>query len=50
MLGGEVLGVWPVASISSEGQRTAVVVRKVRETPAEYPRRAGVPKKRPLGL
>ena len=32
-----------------EGERSgAVVIRKVRPTPEQYPRRVGVPGKRPL--
>ncbi|HET6885062.1 MAG TPA: RsmG family class I SAM-dependent methyltransferase, partial [Rubrobacteraceae bacterium] len=33
-----------------EKQRSLVVVRKVGETPNRYPRRVGVPAKRPLGM
>jgi 16S rRNA (guanine527-N7)-methyltransferase len=32
------------------GRREIVVVRKTRATPEAYPRRPGVPRKRPLGL
>lgn len=41
--------VFPVDSHSGDGQRTALVAHKLRETPAAYPRRAGMPRKRPLG-
>jgi 16S rRNA (guanine527-N7)-methyltransferase len=47
-LGGEYVRTVKVASFSSEGQRTAVVVRKICATPAKFPRATGVPKKRPL--
>lgn len=48
-LGGELHAVVGVDSFSGDGQRTAVLVNKVAPTPAQYPRRSGVPKKRPLG-
>lgn len=47
-LGGELQGVVEVASHSAEGPRTAVVVRKVKVTPKQYPRKPGTPSKRPL--
>jgi 16S rRNA (guanine527-N7)-methyltransferase len=47
-LGGELQGVMGVDSFSSDGQRTAVVVKKVSATPSQFPRRSGIPKKRPL--
>ena len=31
-------------------ERRLVVIEKTRETPAEYPRKVGVPTKRPLGV
>jgi 16S rRNA (guanine527-N7)-methyltransferase len=38
-----------VRSIGPDGLlRTAVVSRKLRPTPEKYPRRAGLPNKRPL--
>lgn len=49
---GQLGGGWPevrgVASWSADGQRTAVVVRKEKTTPAKFPRKPGVPAKRPL--
>ena len=30
--------------------RTLIIVKKIGETPSKYPRRPGIPKKRPLGL
>ncbi len=33
---------------SPEGRRTAVLVLKARPTPAQYPRKPGVPGKKPL--
>jgi 16S rRNA (guanine527-N7)-methyltransferase len=47
-LGGKVLRVEEVDSLAPEGRRTAVVVRKDRPTPRNFPRRAGTPKKQPL--
>ncbi len=47
-LGGVLVGVEEVSSHSAEGARTAVVVRKIKGTPSKYPRKPGVPAKRPL--
>jgi len=47
-LGGAFVGVEDVPSFGETGQRTAVVVAKAERTPDAYPRRAGVPGKRPL--
>jgi 16S rRNA G527 N7-methylase RsmG len=49
-LGGQLLGIEPVQSFSRVhgDNRTTVLVRKVRQTPAQYPRREGKPGKRPL--
>lgn len=48
-LGGGGLVVEEVQSVGPDGlRRTAVVSRKHRPTPEKYPRRAGVPNKRPL--
>lgn len=49
MLGGELIDVQPTASLTSDGNyRTAVVVRKIKTTPEKFPRRPGIPNKRPL--
>lgn len=48
VLGGVVAKVDAFALPWSGAQRRLVMVRKVMETPAEYPRRAGLPGKRPL--
>ena len=49
VLGGKVLGIEEVDSLSEEGRpRTAVIVRKDTRTPQQYPRREGKPSKRPL--
>ena len=48
-LGGAAPKVVPVDSFSGDGQRfTAVVVQKASPTPNKFPRRAGLPNKRPL--
>ena len=49
-LGGELLGIQSVQSFSKVhgDNRTAVLVRKVRQTPSRYPRREGKPGKQPL--
>jgi 16S rRNA (guanine527-N7)-methyltransferase len=47
-LGGRVVEVKPVPAEVLDGQRVLVVVEKVAATPARYPRRAGIPAKRPL--
>lgn len=46
-LGGELLGTWKYHFEGEEG-RSVVVVKKVMETPDEFPRREGIPEKRPL--
>lgn len=48
VLGGEVREVRPVMLPGMEGPRHLVVVEKVRPTPERYPRRPGMPAKRPL--
>ncbi|MDI3256695.1 MAG: 16S rRNA (guanine(527)-N(7))-methyltransferase RsmG [Kyrpidia sp.] len=48
-LGGEVEAVHGYELPGGMGTRTLVVIRKTGETPPVYPRRAGVPEKRPLG-
>lgn len=46
-LGGQLVAIEPVHLPGVEA-RTLVVVRKVQETPGQYPRRVGIPAKRPL--
>jgi len=48
LMGGEVEDVRELALPASGGEGTLVVLRKVRPTPEEYPRRPGIPRKRPL--
>eukprot|EP00976_Prorocentrum_cordatum_P059472 1175512-Prorocentrum_minimum.AAC.5 len=47
-MGGNLLKVVPVDSQAPGGSRTAVVIQKASPTPAKYPRRPGLPNKRPL--
>ena len=50
-LGGRLEGVEEVESVSEGAggeRRTAVVVRKAKPTPGRFPRKPGVPAKRPL--
>jgi 16S rRNA (guanine527-N7)-methyltransferase len=47
ILGGEVSDVFSVDS-DRDAHAQLIVVEKVRETPDKYPRRAGIPVKRPL--
>ena len=48
LLGGRVRQVMPVELLGMAETRYLVVVEKVARTPAQYPRRAGIPTKRPL--
>lgn len=47
-LGGRVQSIYPVKATGLEDNRVVVIVEKVRQTPEEYPRRSGVPRKQPL--
>ena len=51
-LGATIAGVEPVAMLPEVGEkeRNLVILKKIRETPAQYPRKAGVAAKRPLGV
>lgn len=48
-LGGQVQQVIPVELLGLAEQRYLVVLKKVARTPEQYPRRPGIPAKRPLG-
>lgn len=48
LLGGGPAALLPVAVPGQEDEALLVTVAKVRATPAKYPRRAGMPAKRPL--
>jgi 16S rRNA (guanine527-N7)-methyltransferase len=47
LLGGELVGIKPVDLPELE-QRFLVIIKKISPTPPNYPRRSGIPKKRPL--
>lgn len=49
LLGGRLVEIAPAAS-AARSLGEVVVVEKVRPTPSRYPRRAGVPNRRPLGI
>jgi 16S rRNA (guanine527-N7)-methyltransferase len=48
ILGGRLDRIIPVDLPGIDGVRNLVVIEKVAPTPEKYPRRAGVPAKRPL--
>ena len=48
VLGGRVRSIYPVKIEGLTDNRVVVVIEKTRETPEEYPRRPGVPRKQPL--
>jgi 16S rRNA (guanine527-N7)-methyltransferase len=47
-LGGQVQGIRPVVVPNLEGARHLVALRKISSTPSKFPRRPGMPAKRPL--
>ncbi len=47
-LGGELLGVFPLNIPGDDTERNLVLLRKTQSTPSTYPRRTGIPTKRPL--
>ena len=48
ILGGEIVKVESFELADSEMKRNLVIIRKVRNTPSKYPRKAGTPNKEPL--
>ena len=48
IMGGEVKNISRINSICGLPTRTLVVIRKPRNTPEKYPRRPGIPSKRPI--
>ncbi|WP_353893288.1 16S rRNA (guanine(527)-N(7))-methyltransferase RsmG [Proteinivorax hydrogeniformans] len=48
VLGGEIEDVFQYKLPVTEEQRFAIIIKKVFKTPAKYPRKPGIPKKRPL--
>jgi len=49
ILGADLLDVVELEPFEGSHSRRAYVARKTRSTPSEFPRRAGIPSKRPLG-
>lgn len=49
LLGGKIIAVEPVKLPEFNNQRVIIRVKKIKATPAVYPRRAGTPVKQPLG-
>lgn len=47
-LGGEITAIHKVQVPNLKGERFLLEISKVKETPSKYPRRPGIPKKRPL--
>jgi 16S rRNA (guanine527-N7)-methyltransferase len=50
MLGGQVKQLIPVTLPGVEDERYLIVIEKIAATPDRYPRRVGIPAKRPLGI
>lgn len=48
LLGGEIAEIRPVALPGLADVRAVIYIKKVKPTPAAYPRRAGTPEKKPL--
>lgn len=48
LLGGTLKEIRRLALPDLSGERSLVIINKVRPTPSEYPRRTGIPSKRPL--
>jgi 16S rRNA (guanine527-N7)-methyltransferase len=48
ILGGKPCSLIPISLPNGMGKRTLIQIRKITPTPAKYPRRPGVPKKKPL--
>lgn len=47
-LGGELIGVENVRIPFIDQERYLLIIKKIKDTPSKYPRKAGVPQKRPL--
>ncbi|MCZ6535754.1 MAG: 16S rRNA (guanine(527)-N(7))-methyltransferase RsmG [Dehalococcoidia bacterium] len=48
LLGGEMVGKTPIKIEGLKDRRLLIVIRKLKATAARYPRRSGIPRKRPL--
>lgn len=49
ILGGKILSAEPVKLPGLDDGRAIIKIRKIKTTPAQYPRKAGTPEKQPLG-
>ena len=49
LLGGKVMSVKEVSLPGLDDGRAIIVIKKIKDTPAAYPRKAGMPGKKPLG-
>lgn len=48
LLGGRIIKIEPFSLPENSGERTLLLIEKVKQTPAPYPRKAGTPAKKPL--
>jgi 16S rRNA (guanine527-N7)-methyltransferase len=48
MMGGRLREIRPIALKEPDDQRYLVIIDKIKATPEKYPRRPGMPEKRPL--
>lgn len=48
LLGGEVRGIFPYELPNEEGERNLILIKKNNKTPSLYPRKAGIPRKKPI--
>lgn len=48
ILGGEISEIVHLDLPDNSGQRSLIVIKKISPTPADYPRRAGMPSKKPI--
>ncbi|MEW5957474.1 MAG: 16S rRNA (guanine(527)-N(7))-methyltransferase RsmG [Chloroflexota bacterium] len=48
ILGGKLSRIWPVMVPGLEAERHLVIIHKVKPTPRQYPRRPGLPAKKPI--
>ena len=47
-LGGEIEAIKEFTLPSSDIKRTLIIIKKTKETPSSYPRKAGTPSKQPI--
>ncbi len=48
LLGGKIQGTAHMELPNGAGERTVILVKQIKEAPKKYPRRAGIPQKKPL--